>query len=193
MNARLTPPPFPKPDENKIRGAVDGIVWYFSGREHRKPVVVFDLVGRLHGLPPPSPSICAASWAIFQMVKDGRLDSEKLEKFSIGGLSIGGWGVDVQVKPSRTFNGPEPAVTTHVTAGEKPASKRALALAVLQQHPEWSDTRIAKAAGCSRTTLYRWPFYVKARELLASGKKVRPRGSKSKDGVIEAWSNDEGE
>jgi hypothetical protein len=68
-------------------------------------------------------------------------------------------------------------------------SNEAIALAVLADHPEWTDTQIAKVAGCNRTTLYKWTKYVRAREMLMSEKAARPRGSKSKDGHIEAWSN----
>jgi AraC-like DNA-binding protein len=74
------------------------------------------------------------------------------------------------------------------TSGEKTAlSKKAMALAALQDHPDWTDAKIADAAGCSRTTLYRWPDYKMARELLESAKATRPRGTKTKDGRVEAW------
>ncbi len=52
-----------------------------------------------------------------------------------------------------------------------------LALAVLVSHPEWSDTAIAKHVGCGRTSLYRWPRYVAAREALESGRYQRPKAS----------------
>jgi hypothetical protein len=82
-----------------------------------------------------------------------------------------------------------PAITH--AGDEKPTlSKEAVALAVLQSHPEWTDTQIATAAGCSRTSLYRWPLYQQAREILATGKASRPHGSKSKDGHIDAWAAD---
>ncbi len=40
------------------------------------------------------------------------------------------------------------------------------ALAILTDHPEWTDERIAKAAGLNRTTLYDYPTYKKFRALL---------------------------
>nr|MBC8273541.1 helix-turn-helix domain-containing protein [Chloroflexota bacterium] len=64
----------------------------------------------------------------------------------------------------------------------------ALALAMLVEHPGWSDTRIAKAVGVNRTTLYDWPNFKKAKEALKQGKKKFPRGSKNAEtGDIEAW------
>jgi hypothetical protein len=67
------------------------------------------------------------------------------------------------------------------------ADKEALALAVLAKHPDWSDADIAKQAGCSRTSLYRWPKYVQAREILEQGKHRLASGAKDQDGRIEAW------
>ncbi len=72
--------------------------------------------------------------------------------------------------------------------GQKTAmTKEARALAILTDHPEWSDADIAKAAGCSRTTLYRWERFRKAREILRTGRQLHPRGTKSAEGDIEAW------
>ena len=53
--------------------------------------------------------------------------------------------------------------------------KEQKALAVLVSHPEWSDTKIADLAGCHRTSLYRWPKYVAAREALETGRQNAPR------------------
>lgn len=49
------------------------------------------------------------------------------------------------------------------------------ALAALVAHPGWTDTRIASYVGCSRTSLYRWPRYIAAREALESGRQQIPR------------------
>jgi len=72
--------------------------------------------------------------------------------------------------------------------GDAPsASKETLALATLAHHPEWTDTAIAAAVGCNRTSLYRWKQYKQAREILEQGKHNLPHGSKAKDGMLEAW------
>lgn len=54
-------------------------------------------------------------------------------------------------------------------------SQEEKALAALVAHPEWTDTAIAEHAGCGRTSLYRWPRYVAAREALETGRQDRPR------------------
>lgn len=58
------------------------------------------------------------------------------------------------------------------------------ACALLLAYPHWPDKRIADAVGCSRTTLYRWPRFQAAR---AAQRGQLPRGSKTKDGHLEAW------
>ena len=81
----------------------------------------------------------------------------------------------------------------HQVAGDdKPdrPSKEALALGVLADHPEWSDTHIAKKAGCNRTTLYTFKKFMAAREILREGKSNLPRGSKFPDDGMEAWDNE---
>lgn len=66
------------------------------------------------------------------------------------------------------------------------------ALALLVKHSEWSDTKIAKAVPCHRTTLYKWDRYMKARAALKSGKSTKPKGSKSGEtGDVEAWESDD--
>lgn len=70
--------------------------------------------------------------------------------------------------------------------------KVSVALAILTQHPEWSDQQIAKAAGCSRTTLYRSPQFRGARAALASGRTERARGTKY-NGQVEAYGGDDGD
>ena len=63
-----------------------------------------------------------------------------------------------------------------------------LALAMLVEHPDWSDTKIAKKIGINRTTLYDWSNFKKAKEALKEGKNHLPKGRKdSKNGNIEAW------
>jgi hypothetical protein len=68
----------------------------------------------------------------------------------------------------------------------------ARALALLTMHPEWSDTRIAKEAGVSRTTLYDWPKFKLASALLKAGRNDRPRVQKDgKNATVGGWSDDE--
>lgn len=89
--------------------------------------------------------------------------------------------------PPAASPAPEPPAAT------EPApelSKEGKALAVLSVHPEWSDTKIAKVAGCNRTTLYKFKTFVAAREILREGKSDLPRGSKFPDEGMEAWENE---
>ena len=68
--------------------------------------------------------------------------------------------------------------------------KEAKALALLQQHPEWSDAEIAKRVPCNRSSLYRMRRFQAARAWLKEQRNDRPRGYKSDDGMIEAWDDD---
>lgn len=63
----------------------------------------------------------------------------------------------------------------------------AQAIALLTQHPDWTDTKIAETVGVHRTTIYTWGPYGQLRELL---KAKIPRGSRRADGQIEAADND---
>lgn len=64
----------------------------------------------------------------------------------------------------------------------------AKALAMLVEHSDWTDTKIAKAVGVSRTTLYNWSSFKKAKEALKQGRNKFPSGSKNgESGDIEAW------
>ena len=96
--------------------------------------------------------------------------------------------------PTRTEGTPTAAaIGTASTTTPAPApimpgvGKETLALVALAQHPDWSDTTIAKAIGCSRTSIYRWEKYRQAREILAQGKSDLPSGSKDEDGNVDAW------
>lgn len=64
------------------------------------------------------------------------------------------------------------------------------ALALLVKHPDWSQAQMAQAVGVGRTSLYRFRRYQAAREALQTGKADMPRGSKDKDGNLEAWEGD---
>ena len=79
---------------------------------------------------------------------------------------VSGFLSDVRADLGATGDGMETpkaiTPTTDTLTGE------AKALAVLVQHPEWNDKQIAEAAGCSRTSLYRWGKFKAAREVLRS-------------------------
>jgi hypothetical protein len=68
----------------------------------------------------------------------------------------------------------------------------AQAVALLVQHPEWSDSQIADAIGCARTSLYRWPKFTISRAALQEGRGDIATGRKDADtGDLEAWDEDE--
>lgn len=70
-------------------------------------------------------------------------------------------------------------------------SLQAKALALLTDEPSLSVSCIAKRLGCNRTTLYRYPVFKSAREVVRTSEQERRqsrirRGSKSTDGTLEA-------
>jgi len=64
------------------------------------------------------------------------------------------------------------------------------ALALLVKHPDWTQGKMAQAVGVNRQSLYRFKRYQAAREALQGGRAEIPRGSKDKDGNLEAWDSD---
>jgi hypothetical protein len=99
-------------------------------------------------------------------------------------------------KPVETAGQIEPEVKGEQSKGNKELdiqkgngpTGEALALAMLVDHPDWSDTKIAKAIGVNRTTLYDWQNFKKAKEALKQGKNEFPKGSKNgKTGNMQAW------
>jgi hypothetical protein len=68
-------------------------------------------------------------------------------------------------------------------------SNESKALALLAEHPDWTDKRIAQKIGIHRTSLYRYEKFKKVREIQKSeGKKNIPPGSKNPiTGDIQAW------
>lgn len=78
-----------------------------------------------------------------------------------------------------------------VKAGGPKLQKEALAVALLVQHPDWTNSKIADAVGCARTSLNRWPRFKLARAALQSGRPNLPRGQKDDEtGDIEAWDDE---
>jgi hypothetical protein len=90
------------------------------------------------------------------------------------------------VMPSATADVPAtPAVQPSPADTLKGEAK---AVALLVAHPDWSDTDIAKAVPCHRTTLYSWNKFTAARGMLDKGRQSMPRGSKDAEtGDVEAW------
>ncbi|MGE0481621.1 MAG: hypothetical protein AB7Q17_14230 [Phycisphaerae bacterium] len=76
--------------------------------------------------------------------------------------------------------------TGRTVDGTPGASKCAAALVLLVDHPDWTDARIARAAGVSRRTLYKWPKYIAARGAIEAGRHDLPSGSKI-NGQIDAY------
>lgn len=67
------------------------------------------------------------------------------------------------------------------TINKQPLSATARALGALTDHPEWTDQRIADAAGINRTTLYKLPMYAMARDHLRErGRADYPQQKKDK-------------
>lgn len=73
-------------------------------------------------------------------------------------------------------------------AAESRMSGEARALAILTDHPEWTDRRIAREAGLHVKTLYKYSRYKTARGVLKqSGRAGLPHGFRTDDGDIEAY------
>jgi hypothetical protein len=68
-------------------------------------------------------------------------------------------------------------------------SKEAEAIAVLFDHPDWADQRIANELGVPRSTLAGWSSYKAARAAMRLGCQEFPQGRKSK-GNLEAFDED---
>ena len=80
---------------------------------------------------------------------------------------------------------PRPAAEPEANVRPDPV---AVAIAILKDHPKWSNRKVAQAAGCHHTTLGRSEFYRTAKARLREAQKERSikRGWKDKDGNIEA-------
>ncbi len=82
----------------------------------------------------------------------------------------------------------EPDAAPQPQAPESQMSGEARALAILTDHPDWTDTRIAREAGLHVKTLYKYSRYKTARGVLKqSGRAGLPRGFRTDDGDIEAY------
>lgn len=70
-------------------------------------------------------------------------------------------------------------------------SHEARALALLVEHPDWTDKQIAEHIPCHAKSLYRWPRFKVARQAEKQGRNDLPRGTKYPDddgsSQVEAW------
>jgi len=102
---------------------------------------------------------------------------QKIEA-AIGHLEL----VEQRVIDAIHENGPLPGA---LQAPANMPSPRTRALALLLEHPDWTDAKIAAAAGVHPKSLYRWPDFVRARKELRRSRADLPRGEKSSN--VEAW------
>jgi hypothetical protein len=70
------------------------------------------------------------------------------------------------------------------------AQRKALAVGLRYLYPDMTDDQIARAAGVSRRTLFRWAEYNTLKKAQRELYKL-PRGFKDKDGNLEAWADEE--
>jgi len=68
-----------------------------------------------------------------------------------------------------------------------PKTKKGRALFYGSLCPEWTDEQIAKAAQCSRQSLYRWEEFCRLRAQQKAERESFTRGRKNKDGSLESW------
>jgi hypothetical protein len=77
-------------------------------------------------------------------------------------------------------------------AAKDAASPESRALALLIEHPDWTDTDIAKAVGVHRTTLYDWPKFKMARKAQVTGElRVQSKRSSRRSDRINAAKHQE--
>lgn len=104
------------------------------------------------------------------------------------------WAILDAERQALRDHGFAPGVPTNTEAGGdgdtpgRTMSGEARAVAVLYQHPEWSDGKIADQAAVNRTSLYRMQKFLKAKKTLREGANLS-RGSKV-DGRIEGEAGD---
>lgn len=72
------------------------------------------------------------------------------------------------------------------------AQRKALALGLRYLYPDMTDDEIAQSAGVSRRTLFRWEEYTTLKKVQREVYK-RPRGTKDREGNLEAWTEEEDE
>jgi len=103
--------------------------------------------------------------------------------FSWFQLKPDGWALADKTPDDTSVQSDEMTLAKAAThAAASAMSGEARALAMLTDHPDWSDTRIAKAVGVNRTTLYDFPKFKKARALLKGNAPQRTDRRKGRTG-----------
>jgi len=93
--------------------------------------------------------------------------------------------LDVKVDPKTRPTGTELGDGKNNNDVNLSLDEKAVALKV--NDPELSVTTIARRLGCSRQQLYNLPKFHTILGILKTGKQELPKGSKDKDGTVEAW------
>lgn len=103
---------------------------------------------------------------------------------------VGTLGLKLTTPAARSCAAVEPHSVTKDAKAK--ITKRAMALAVLTDHPDWTNDEIADAVGCARTSLSRWPAIKQARLIIKGEKQSLPRGYKNRKTVeMEAYNEDD--
>jgi hypothetical protein len=102
--------------------------------------------------------------------------------------------VNAESEPDRELS-KRKAVTGQVGTNQSESESKLLmeskAVAMLVEHPDWTNAQIARAIGCNRTSVYRFKTLKAARN--AQMGKTPPKGSKSEYGVEARDDGDEDE
>jgi hypothetical protein len=93
---------------------------------------------------------------------------------------------EARVKENTDGEGSDESKKPKVGNGGDGMTKEAKAVAVLIDHPDWSNQKIAEAAGCHVKSLSRMSKFRSARSMQKSGKRERPLGRKDLNGDVEA-------
>jgi hypothetical protein len=72
----------------------------------------------------------------------------------------------------------------------KEVERRIKALVLIETYPDWTVEQFAEKLKCSPATMYRDPLINRALDLRKKDRRI-PRGHKSRDGSIEAYSESE--
>jgi hypothetical protein len=97
---------------------------------------------------------------ILKAVKDGKLGEITIFNEDIFDASVKALDVLVELlEPT----GPQPPGTA-LKLDRIRLTKEGYVIGTLMDHPDWTPEQIARAVGCSRTSLYRMPAYMKAKD-----------------------------